>query len=354
MNRLVILAAALAVGACQAEEPAPAPPIRPVKSMIVRPFRDLAPVFAGVVEPQVSTDYSFRVLGRLVSRDVDVGDQVLKGNRLASVETTVLQQAVDSAEAAATGASATLANAEGVASRQQALRQTNTATQADLDDAEQALQAAKSASTQAIAALAKAREQLSYAQITAEFDGVVTAVAAEAGQVVAAGQSVVTVASPDRRDAVVDLPDTLAASLTIGTTLPVALQLEPSITATGTVREVSPFADPVTRTRRVKIALQNPGESFRLGSIVTVALPGDDAAFLALPPTAVLDKDGATSVWVVAKDGGSVAARPVALRPARDGQWVVVSGLSDGERVVTAGVHSLAEGQKVRVEGVAP
>jgi len=354
MIRLGLLLAAglaLPLAACQPDEPAAETPPRPVKSMVIRPFRDQAPVFTGVVEPRVSTVYSFRLLGRIVDRDVDVGDLVSKGERLAALETTVLQQAVDAAEASAAGANATLANAVGVEARQRALRQTNTATQADLDNAVQALEAARSAATQAVAALAKAREQLGYANLLAEFDGVVTAVSADPGQVVAAGQSVVTVASPDRRDAVVDLPDAMAGRLALGTALDVALQLAPTIRAAGSVREIAPLADPVTRTRRVKIALENPDERFRLGSIVTVALPGDDAAFLALPRTAVLAEDGASRVWVVAPDGTTVGTRAVTVRPAADGQLVVVDGLAEGERVVTAGVNSLAEGQRVRVDG---
>lgn len=352
MIRLLLAAGlALPLAACQPDEPAAEAPPRPVKSVVIRPFRDQAPVFTGVVDPRVSTDYSFRILGRMVARDVDVGDLVRKGERLAALETTVLQQAVDSAEAAATGANATLANAVGVEARQRALRQTNTATQADLDNAVQALEAARSAATQAVAALAKAREQLGYASLAAEFDGVVTAVSAEPGQVVAAGQSVVTVASPDRRDAVVDLPDGMAGRLALGAPLKVRLQLAPAIEAAGAVREIAPLADPVTRTRRVKIALDSPDDRFRLGSIVTVALPGDDAGFLALPHAAVLGTDGTRRVWVVSADGTSVATRQVTVRPAPDGQWVVLDGLAEGERVVTAGVNSLAEGQRVRIDG---
>lgn len=352
MIRLLLIAGlALPLGACGSEDHKAEAPVRPVKFTVIRPFRDQAPVFAGVVQPQVSTDHSFRVLGRIVSRPADVGDQVSKGTLLATLETTMLQQTVDATQAALTGANATLANATGAEMRQRTLRQTNTASQADLDNAEQALQAAQSAAIQAAAAHAKAREQLGYARLVAEFDGVVTAVSADAGQVVAAGQAVVKVASPDLRDAVVDLPDDLAGRLKLGDRFPVGLQLKPSIRADGAVREVAPLADPVTRSRRVKIALQNPGESFRLGSIVTVAFPGDDAAFLALPQAAVLDREGATRVWVVPAEGDRVVARAVKVRPAADGQWVVLDGLKEGERVVTAGVHSLVEGQRVKMDG---
>lgn len=352
MIRLFLIAGLmLPLAACGAEDHKAEAPIRPVKFTVIKPFRDQAPVFTGVVQPQVSTDHSFRLLGRIVSRPVDVGDTVTKGMLLATLDTPVLQKSADAAQAALTGANATLANAIGAESRQRLLRQTNTASQADLDSAEESLQAARSAAVQAAAALEKANEQLGYARLVAEFDGVVTAVSANAGQVVAAGQGVVRVASPDLRDAVVDLPDTLAGRLTLGEPFRVALQLKSSIQADGTVREVAPLADAATRSRRVKIALQAPGESFRLGSIVSVPFPGEDAAFLALPKTAVLERDGKTSVWVVPADGDRVTARPVKVRPASDGQWVVLEGLKEGERVVTAGVHSLVEGQRVKMDG---
>ncbi|KTQ92619.1 hypothetical protein NS226_15055 [Aureimonas ureilytica] len=349
----VSLVSLLALAGCQKQEAAPEPVVRPVKSAVVRPFQDQAPVYTGTVEPQVSTDYSFQLLGRIVSRDADVGSEVKAGQVLATLESTLLQQAVDAAEAALTGATATLVNAQGVAERQQALRQSNTSTQASVDSAEQALQAARASSIQAEASLAKAQEQLSYARLVAGFDGIVTAVSAEPGQVVAAGQPVLTIARPDLRDAVVDLPDSDAGSLRIGAPLRVALQLDTAATADGRVREIAPLADPVTRSRRVKIALDNPGEGFRLGSIVKVALPGDDAQSLALPATAVLETGGQTRVWVVSADGASVASRAVSLKRAADGGWVVLDGLHEGERVVTAGVHSLTEGQRVKTDGAA-
>ncbi|GGD94102.1 hemolysin secretion protein D [Aureimonas endophytica] len=355
MTRLFpICGLALVLAGCQGEAPkAEAPVVRPVKSTVVKPFADEAPVFAGTVESQVRTDYSFQILGRMVSRDVDIGDAVTKGQMLASLEATVLQQSVDAAEASVASAKATLANATGVAERQRALRQSNTATQADVDNAEQALEAARSAEIQAEAALAKAREQLGYARLTAGFDGIVTAVAAEAGQVVAAGQTVLTVARPDLRDAVVDLPDWMASTLSTGMPLPVALQLDAAATAEGRVREIAPLADPVTRSRRVRIALKAPPPGFRLGSIVTVALPGGEASSLALPDSAVLRRNGATMVWVVAPTGDRVATRPVSLEAAADGRWLVRDGLKEGERVVTAGVNSLTEGQSVKLqEGV--
>jgi RND family efflux transporter MFP subunit len=335
---------------CQDEEPTPLDVVRPVKSILVQPFGAHPLSFSGSVEPQVSTDFSFRILGRMVDRRAGVGDIVAAGTVLATLDPTVQEQDVQAAEAALAGAEASLANATGVASRQRALVASNVATQAAVDQAEQSLQSARSAVLEAQAARDQAREQLGYTRLIAGIDGIVTDAPAEAGQVVSAGQTVVTIARPDLRDAVIDLPDHLAAALNLGTPLSVHLELDATVSAEGTVREIAPLADPVTRARRVKIALRDFPEGFRIGSIIQVALPGGEAEALALPGTAVLRRDGGTFVWIVPEGDDTVTLRPVLVREEADGRLAVESGLKAGERVVVAGVNSLDDGQRVKIE----
>lgn len=339
----------LLLAGCQ-EEPAPAAIVRPVKSMLVQPFGEQPVSFTGIVEPQVSTDFSFQILGRIVDRRVNVGDTVAAGALLATLDPTVQAQDVQAAEAALVSAQASLSNATGVASRQRALAASRIATQAVVDQAEQSLQSARSAVLQAEAALEKAREQLGYTRLAARTPGIVTAVSAEAGQVVSPGQAIVTIARPDLRDAVVDLPDRYAAALAPGAMLRVQLELDAAVAAQGTVREVAPMADPVTRARRVKIALQSPPAGFRLGSIVKVALPVGAEGALALPASAILRRDGKTFVWVIAAGGDTVALRPVDVREEADGRLAVVDGLEAGERVAAAGANSLTDGQRVKIQ----
>lgn len=348
LNALPLLLLLLA--GCQSEEAASTPAVRPVKSMIVQPFGAQPVTFSGSVEPQISTDFSFRILGRMVDRRVDVGDTVAEGAILASLDPSVQEQDVQAAEAALVGAQASLSNATGVASRQRALQSSSVATQATVDQAEQALQSTRSAALQAQAALEKAREQLNYTRLVAETPGIVTAVSAEAGQVVSPGQSIVTVARPDLRDAVVDLPDNFASALRRGTPLRVHLELNANVTAEGTVREIAPLADPVTRARRVRIALRDPAEGFRLGSIVQVALPVGAQEALALPASAVLRRDDRTFVWTIPEGGDTVSLRPVEVRQEADGRYAVLSGLQEGERIAAAGAESLEEGQRVKIE----
>jgi RND family efflux transporter MFP subunit len=147
--------------------------------------------------------------------------------------------------------------------------------------------------------LTKAIEQLGYAQVKADFAGVVTAVSAEVGQVVSPGQSVVTVARPDVREAVVDIGADFPVPLTVGLPFTVSLQLLPAVQVQGQIREIAPQADSVTRMRRVRIALNDPPESFRLGSTITARLSDGHSSVLRVPASAVLKQGAETFVWVI-------------------------------------------------------
>ncbi|MBP0441473.1 efflux RND transporter periplasmic adaptor subunit [Tianweitania sediminis] len=348
-----MLAVLVLLAACQKEEAETVSPPRPVKSIVVQPFGEQAATFSGSITPQVSTDFSFQILGRIADRKINIGDTVEEGSVLATLDATVQEKDVQAAEAALAGAQASLANATGVAGRQRTLLADNVSTQAAVEEAEQALQAARSAQLQAEAALSQAREQLDYTQLIAGFPGIVTAVSGEAGQVISPGQTVVTVARPDLRDAVIDVPDLYAARLSLGAQLPVRLELDATKTTTGTVREIAPLADPVTRARRIRIALQNPPASFRFGSIVKVALPSGEPQALAVPENAVLRRGEQAFVWLVPDAADKPVLREVELRQATEGLWSVRKGLQAGDRIMAAGVHSIVEGQRVAVEEVA-
>ncbi|KQY32887.1 efflux RND transporter periplasmic adaptor subunit [Rhizobium sp. Root483D2] len=339
----------LVLTGCQKKEEPAEKAARPVLSQIVVAQQLPAPSFAGTVQPKIQTDFGPRVTGLLVARDVDTGDTVTQGQLLAALDPTSLELAVGSARADLANAEATLANAVSVERRTKALFKIGTETQASVESTEQASAAADASVVQARASLSKAEEQLSYAQIKAAFDGVVTQTGAEVGQVVAAGAAVVTVARPDARDAVVDVPDGNAL-LPVGTPFLVSLQIDPAIMVGGTVREVAPAADPATRTRRVKIALDNPPAAFRLGTTITATLKEAIVEQLVLPATAILERDGKSYVWVVDEGGATVKTREVVTGAQAANGIVITSGIEPGLRVVTAGVHSLEDGQKIKVE----
>lgn len=347
---MLALAAMATLAGCGEQAAAPAVPPRPVLTAVVQPMSRDGLEVVGTIEPQVQTELSFRVLGRLLVRSVNVGDVVAKDQVVAAIDDTALKLAVRSALAEVANAQAQLTNASGTEQRQRTLLETAATSRATFETAEQSRAAAEASVARAQANLVKAREQLAYAQLKAEFAGVVTAVGAEAGQVVSPGRSVVTIARPDVREAVVDIGEDFIGDVRIGSPFQVSLQLDGAPTATGRVREIAPQADSVTRTRRVRITLDHPPEAFRLGSTVAARPAGDLAADLFIPGSAVFTRDGKAFVWRVASDDQTVHAQEVAVSATAGDRTRVTGGLAVGTRLVTAGVHSLSEGQKVRLE----
>ncbi|MEX2697433.1 efflux RND transporter periplasmic adaptor subunit [Rhizobium mongolense] len=330
------------------EETAP----RPVKVVMAAAEQDKAASSPGVVRARIETDLAFRTLGRMVSRKVDVGDLVHKGDVLAEIDPLSLQLAVTSAEAELRNAQAQLENAATTETRKRRLVQSNAASIADHDLAEQQLKSATANVAKATASLAKAREQLGYAELRAEFDGVVTATSAEMGQTVSAGQPVLKLARLEQRDVVVDVPEAQFSRVRLDDRFNVALQLDSRIQATGVVREIAPQADPNTRTYRLKIGIDQAPDIFRLGAVVTATpLVGERKQAITLPLSAIRHEGGISQVWVVDRSTATVAPRAVELEgPASAPRSVLVhAGLRAGEEIVIAGVDELTDGQKVQL-----
>jgi len=291
----------------------------------------------------------------MVSRDVNVGESVQKGRRLAALEPTPFELALQTARAEVSNATAQLENAVGTESRQRTLLEQKVIAEAQFELAQRARVAASAALARARANLTKAEQQLSYTLLRADFDGVVTAVEAEVGQVVQPGQTVVTLARPDIREAVIDIPEDVNGAIEPGVRFEVALQLKSSVKASGVVREIAPQADPATRSRRVRITLEEPPASFRLGTTVTATMPSVSSnAQFELPVSAILERAGETLIWVVDPVTKTVSLRQVTLAARGDGSVLVIAGLASGMRVVTAGVNSLTPGQAVRIEEERP
>jgi membrane fusion protein, multidrug efflux system len=242
------------IASCKQETEAQEP-IRPVLSTVVEPTALGSTEAAGTVEPRYKTDLSFRLLGRLIARPVNVGDSVEQGEIVAAIDPTALELAVRSAKAEFSRSQAQLANASATEQRQRTLISTDTTSKQTLDNAVQVRAGAEASVARAQANLTKATEQLGYAQVKADFAGVVTAVAADVGQVVSPGQTIVSVARPDVREAVVDIGPDFPVPLQVGLPFTVSLQLLPAMQVGGQIREIAPQADPITRTRRVRIAL---------------------------------------------------------------------------------------------------
>lgn len=346
----VVLLAALTMAGCdgKAEGDLP-PPVRPALTMLVQPAaRGTSRSFTGTVEPRYQAQLAFQTVGRMTSRDVNVGDLVSKGQLLATLDTTVARLTLVSARADLANSQAALVNAQATNRRQQELIRTGAVSQAQVDAAVAARDTAQAKVNQAQASLQKAQDQFGYTALKSGYDGVVASWNAEVGQIVAMGQTVVTIARPDARDAVFDVSDDIVGRFGPGTDFAVSLLADPSLTARATSREVAPQADAATRTRRVRLTLNDAGEAFRLGTIVTLAVDEPASRTIEIPATSVLEQNGTASVWLVGAEG-KLGRRPVSLGPAHDGTVTVLSGLSAGDRLLTAGVHSVSDGETVKI-----
>ena len=354
MSRFVRLAAfaiaalvAAGLAGCK-EETASALPPRPVMVTTITPITtETFGPFVSTVEARYQTQLGFQVSGRMVARDVYVGDRVIKGQRLAALDPTVTQFALTRAKADVADAMAQLTNAEGIASRQKTLATGGNATQAALDNAVAGRDTAQARLDQSKASLRAAEDQIGYTELHANFDGVITAWSAEVGQYVSTGQNVVTIARPDIREAVVDIPDDLMHHVTPGMEFTTELQSAPEIKGVARVREIGPLADTATRTHRVRMTLVDPTPAFRLGTMLTVAVQTSIPPKIVIPATAVFGDGDAKAVWLLDKDGGHVRRRAISVLNTKDDEVVVGSGLTAGDEIVTVGVHSLTDGEAV-------
>lgn len=355
MSNKFTLLASMAVGmlvlaGCQpSDEPAPAASVRPVISMIVAPASGMTTRFAGTIVSRVRADLGFRFAGRLISRPVNVGDHVTAGQVVAEVDATSLELALRTAKADFASAQAQFDNAQGNEQRQSVLFGSGNTTQTNLELVTLRYQLAEATLHRAQSILRKAEDQLSYAQLRAGFDGVVTIVNLEPGSDLLPGQPILTIAKPDLRDAVIDVPTAFAASVQVGAQFIVALQLDPTITATGTLREVAPEADTATRTRRIKIGLDGPAPAFRIGATVSVLSTTAKAGPLEVPVSAIQQVDQQTYVWVIDTGTGTASRQEVTVEARLGAQSVVVSGLVAGMRIAVAGANSLTDGQQIAV-----
>ncbi|MBA6061855.1 efflux RND transporter periplasmic adaptor subunit [Pseudomonas juntendi] len=344
---LLILSVGMLLAACEGDEQAPEP-IRPVLSVKVEPqVQTQLGRFAGNIEARFESTLGFRVAGRIARRWLDVGAQVKPGDTLATLDPTDQQNQLRAAEGDLARVQAQWINAQADARRQQQLYDRGVGAQAQLDVAQTNLKTTSATLEQARASVSQARDQLGYSTLRSDHAAVITAWQAEAGQTVTAGQAVVTLARPDVKEAVIDLPISLAEQLGKGLTFTVASQLDPTINTTATLRELEPQADPTTRTRRARLTLANTPAAFHLGTAVSVTLTSQVSPRSELPLSALLERDGKTQVWVIDTRQKTVGTRDVTLIDRTSDSIVVASGVQPGERVVTAGVNSLKPGQKV-------
>lgn len=348
---LLLISLALAAGGCGETAPRSAE-VRPVRTVVVEPqtVEDDRRV-VGEVRPRFESELGFRVAGKVTARLVDVGTAVKKGAVLARLDQQDYRNKLKAAEADHAAAQAALTESQGAENRLARLLATGTTTRSTYDAALKNFRTAEAKLASARAALQLARDELGYADLHAEFDGVVTAVGAEPGQVVGSGRMIVRLARPEDKDAVFAVAEAAFGDRRAKERpeVTVALLSNPAIVAAGTVREIAPVADPATRTYQVKVSLRDPPEEMRFGGSVVASRKSAGAPVVVLPGSAMFDRAGQPAVWVVDPAAGVVGLKDIVVARYETDRVIVGEGLSRGDIVVIAGVNRLRESQKVRL-----
>lgn len=338
----------LVLAAC-GKAPEKAEELRPVRAMVLKPQTStVIAEFPGEVRARIETRLGFRVPGKIITRKVDVGASVKKGDLLMQLDPQDLKLAQEQANAQLRAAESNLAMAKADFVRYQDLRQKNFVSAAVLEAKENSWKAAQASFEQARAAASNQRNQTNYANLVADSDGVVTAIEAEVGQVVAAATPVLRLAKHGEKEVVIGIPENQVGMLRSVQDLRIRFWADQQNEVRGRLRELSPIADAGTRTFTARVTILDAPEDVRLGMTASVAFVAANAQpVLKLPLSALLNEQGKTSVWVV--ENGAVKLTPVQLVSASGNELVVGSGLSPGQTVVTAGVHLLKPGQKVKL-----
>ena len=352
---VLVLVLATGFSGCGKNEQA-AEVLRPVQSVRVKPGAGLdQAAYSGEVRARYESDLGFRIGGKIVSRLVDVGALVKKGQPLARLDPNDAALNAEGAKAQLAAAETDFGFANAELERYAGLLEKKFISQAVYEGKLNAFNSAKARLDQAHASYAVSRNQSGYTVLHADYDGVITAITAEAGQVVAAGQAVMRLARPEEKEVVISVPESRLAEIRKATQVSIALWADPEKFYRARIREISPNADAATRTFTAKVSVidSNPAVALGMTAVVLLGLaPVGDV--IMLPLTALTQDNGKPAVWVVDQQSRQVGLKQVQIAQYRENGAVISGGLKSGEIVVTAGVHKLLAGQKVQVLDEAP
>ncbi len=345
-----MLAAAILLTACSKPVP-PAEPIRAVKVLTVGlEGMKSGAEFSGEVRPRVESRLGFRVGGKIIRRQAELGKRVRAGEVLAQLDPEDYKLAAKAAAAQKSAAQTNRDLALADFKRFKSLRDQNFISGAELERRDAAMKAAQAQLDQAQAQLTGQGHQSTYTSLVADVSGVITSIDAEPGQVVAAGTPVVRIAQDGPRDVVFSVPEDKVALIKVGSDVSVRMW-SAATQFKGLVREVAASADPVTRTFIVKVALEG-ADAPALGTTVSViphALDRSGVQVIKLPTSAFRQDGNTSAVWVLDTASMTVKLQAVVIATADGNDVVVASGLQPGMQVVVAGVHVLSPGQKVTI-----
>jgi RND family efflux transporter MFP subunit len=347
---LAVICALLGLSACSPKQNTPEP-IRAVKLMTVGASDlNVQGEYAAEVRARLETRLGFRVGGKILLRQVEVGQRVHAGQVLAQVDSQDFALAAQAAQAQVVGARSQRDLAAADFKRYEALLAQNFISAAELERRSAVLKAAQATLDQAMAQAQTQSNQATYTQLTAPTAGVITGVEAEPGQVVAAGQAVVRLAQEGPRDAVFAVPEHVVGRLKLGQKMSASVGNTNQVVQ-GQVREIGASADPVTRTFTVKLGLVK-AESLPLGITLNVHAPqlaGSQPDVIKVPTNALRQEGAQTAVWVFDPQTSTVTSQAVQVATADGNEVVIAAGLKPGQQIVSTGVHVLSPGQKVSV-----
>jgi RND family efflux transporter MFP subunit len=359
---LLVAAMACLLAACHRAPPPAAPPAL----VLALPVHSDVSNGNGVVRHPVevtarySNIMSFRVPGKLIERRVRLGDSVKQGQVIARLDPLDAQKQEVSAKAAFAAAEHRLAFAQQQLDRDKAQSEQNLIAANQLEQTQDAFTAALAGRDQAAAQWVVARNSLQYNTLAADHDGVITSENADTGQVVAAGQAIYGLAWTGDTDVILDAAESELGRISVGQGATVTFPALPNQQFAARVREVSPAADPQSRTYRVKLTMTQPAQAVRLGmtgdatlspvaSVAGSATDGTDPPpTYTVPATALFHKDNSPAVWVVEGSSSTLQLRPVKVGRYSDRATLITAGLNDGDMVVLAGVHTVYAGQRVK------
>lgn len=348
---LLLLGATALLAGCHAGDPPP-PAQRIVLVQAAASAPSASGVYTGEIRARHEVDLAFRVGGKIAARLVDAGAEIKAGQPLARLDPADLELAAAAARAQLAAAESEQTTARAERERYAGLLARKFVSQAAFDAKDNALNSAQARLEQARSQARISGNQAAYGILSSEFPAIVTAVVADAGQVVSAGQAVLRVARPEEKEVAIAIPESRLAELKAAKTLAIKLWADPKITLRGELRELAPAADPATRTYAARIRIDQPPAEVRLGMTARVALDGAAEAMLLVPLSAVIDLGQGPLVRVV-KDG-KVASRPVQVAQFREDGVSIAGGLQAGELVIVSGAGRLVDGQVVQAKPATP
>lgn len=313
--------------------------------------RQASVTLTGVVQARFSANLSFRVTGRVVERLADVGAHVQAGDLLARLDPTEQQADVEATTAAVAAAESQLRVAQIKFERQKILMSSHSTAQVVFDQTQEELRGAQSSLETAKAQLGTAKDALGYTELRASVAGVITKRSLEVGQVVLAAEPVFTLAQDGERDAVFDVYETIFLGGFDPEHICLALVSDPSVTAIGRVREVSPVIDSKTSTVSVKVAIRNPPAEMVLGGAVAGTAKASPLEQITVPWSALMSSGSTPAVWIVDPATGTVSLKTIEVGSYHAESVVVKAGLTAGERVVVDGGKVLSIGERITEDG---